>query len=78
MPTDTTTGGFMSDGREFLKHLAGTTTGIIFVNCGLLKAAASLKREVLVGRGCRTLAVFYMQLNSARYGADRNRSMKRI
>ena len=46
----------MSDRREFLKHLAGTTTGIIFVNCGF----------------------FYMQLTSARYGADRNRSMKRI
>jgi hypothetical protein len=48
----------MSDGREFLKHLAGTTTGIIFVNCGFLKAAANLKRDALVGRGCRTLMVF--------------------
>jgi len=48
----------MSYRREFLKHLAGTTTGIIFVNCGLLKAAANLKRDALVGRGCRTLMVF--------------------
>ena len=48
----------MSDRREFLKHLAGATTGIIFVNCGLLKTAANLKRDALVGRGCRTLAVF--------------------
>ena len=46
----------MSERREFLKHLAGTTTGITFVNCGLLKTAANLKREVLVGRGCGTRA----------------------
>jgi hypothetical protein len=30
MSIDTTNGGFMSDRREFLKHLAGTTTGIFF------------------------------------------------
>jgi hypothetical protein len=41
MPTGTPTGGCISDRREFLKHLAGTTTGILFVSYGLLNAAVS-------------------------------------
>jgi predicted TIM-barrel fold metal-dependent hydrolase len=54
----------MSNRRDFLKHLAGTTTGTFFANCGLLNAAVSpqqpaakpKRREVMVG-GRRALTV---------------------
>jgi aminocarboxymuconate-semialdehyde decarboxylase len=54
----------MSNRREFLRTLAGTATGIVFVGCGLVDVAAGLqqsaggrkRREILVG-GRRALTI---------------------
>ncbi len=53
----------MSNRREFLKEMAGATAGLMFANCGLMKAAAQQatsspggRRQIMVG-GRRTLVV---------------------